>query len=110
MQGNAEYKERGSRNGNIRADGKKKPTLPDAVATTPAAEATAAPPALANPTIGDAIPTAPLTRAGIYNQVEEGNRVLKRLHDKLGCLNRAEAGRLVVESWSRFRTRFPYAT
>lgn len=50
-------------------DGEEKPALPDAVATTLAAEATAAPPAPADPTIGDAIPTAPFTRADIYNQV-----------------------------------------
>ena len=37
---------------------------------------------------------APLTRADIYHQIEEGNHVLKRLHDQLACLDRAEATRL----------------
>ena len=48
----------------------------------------------ADPTIGGATPTAPLTRSDIYHQVEEENRVLKRLHDQQACLDRAEATRL----------------
>ena len=60
----------------------------------PAAEAATATPAPADPTIGGANPTAPLTREDIYHQLEEENRVLQGLHDQLACLERAEATKL----------------
>ena len=65
-----------------------KPTLLEDVSTAEAATATPAP---ADPTIGGANPTAPLIREDMYHQVEEGSRVLKRLHNQLAYLERAEA-------------------
>lgn len=66
-----------------------KPTLPDA--TAPAAAASAAPSPPAYPILGDASPSSPLTPVDLCNQMEEGKRVLKRLHDQLACLDSADA-------------------
>ena len=78
------------------SDEEEKPALQDAKATTPAADANAAPSARtpADPTIDDAVPMALLTRAEIHTQLDERNRVLMRLHAKLAFLKTAEATRL----------------
>ena len=77
------------------SDEDKKPALQDANATTPAADATAAPSAQTptDPTVDDAVPRT-LTRVDIHTQLDEGKRVLMRLDAELAFLHRAETSRL----------------
>ena len=78
------------------SDEEEKSALQDANANTPATDDTTAPSARTpdDPIINDVVPTAPLTRADIHIDFDDGNRVLMRLNARVAFLETAKVTRL----------------
>ena len=72
------------------SDEEEKPALRNA--TKPATEATTAPSASADPTVGGVTPTAPLTRADIYNQVSGGAKPRSQMTPRSAGVSRQGRG------------------